>query len=108
MHIIACIEDAVVIEKVLTHLNEKALPIAAPLLPERWAPRAKRAGSTERFETTYSAQVSAPRTRTPRTRAARHRLAGKGSKAGERLSEGGGTKQDFVAIRRKALETARE
>ena len=38
MHIIACIEDAVVIEKILTHLNEKALPIAAPLLPRSRAP----------------------------------------------------------------------
>jgi hypothetical protein len=36
--VIACIEDAVVIEKILTHLNEKALPIAAPLLPESRAP----------------------------------------------------------------------
>jgi hypothetical protein len=38
MHIIACIEDPVVIEKILTHLNEKALPIQAPLLPESRAP----------------------------------------------------------------------
>ena len=36
--VIACIEDAVVIEKILTHLNEKALPIQAPLLPESRAP----------------------------------------------------------------------
>ncbi len=35
---IACIEDPVVIEKILTHLNEKALPIAASLLPESRAP----------------------------------------------------------------------
>ena len=56
--VIACIEDAVVIEKILTHLNEKALPIQAQLLPESRAPRAKRAGSTERFETTHSAQVA--------------------------------------------------
>jgi hypothetical protein len=38
MHIIACIEDPVAIEKILTHLNEKALPIQAPLLPESRAP----------------------------------------------------------------------
>ncbi len=36
--VIACIEDPAVIEKILTHLNEKALPIAAPLLPESRAP----------------------------------------------------------------------
>ena len=36
--VIACIEDPVVIEKILTHLNEKALPIQAPLLPESRAP----------------------------------------------------------------------
>jgi hypothetical protein len=60
MHIIACMEDPVVIEKILTHLNEKALPIATPLLPESRAPRAKRAGSTERKETTLSTRVAAP------------------------------------------------
>jgi hypothetical protein len=36
--VIACIEDPVVIEKILTHLNERALPIQAPLLPESRAP----------------------------------------------------------------------
>jgi len=64
-----CIEDPVVIEKILTHRNERALPIAAPLLPESQAPRAKRVGSTERKETIHSAQVAAPQ-----TRAAGHRL----------------------------------
>ncbi len=38
MHIIACIEDPVVIEKILTHRNEKALPIEAPPLPRSRAP----------------------------------------------------------------------
>ena len=36
--VIACIEDPVVIEKILTHLNEKALPIEAPPLPKSRAP----------------------------------------------------------------------
>ena len=36
--VIACIEDPVVIDKILTHLNEKALPIKAPSLPESRAP----------------------------------------------------------------------
>jgi hypothetical protein len=41
MHIIACMEDPVVIEKILTHRNEKALPIEAPLLPRsRASPQA--------------------------------------------------------------------
>jgi hypothetical protein len=37
--VIACIEDPVVIEKLLTHLNEKTLPIEAPPLPASRAPR---------------------------------------------------------------------
>jgi hypothetical protein len=36
--VIACIEDPVVIEKILTHLTEKALPIEALPLPESRAP----------------------------------------------------------------------
>ncbi|MFB3082356.1 MAG: hypothetical protein ACE1Z4_02710 [Gammaproteobacteria bacterium] len=36
--VIACSEDSVVIEKILTHLNEQALPITAPPLPESRAP----------------------------------------------------------------------
>jgi hypothetical protein len=36
--VIACIEDPVVIEKILTHLNEKAASAATGLLPERRAP----------------------------------------------------------------------
>ena len=36
--VIACIEDPVVIEKILTHLNEKALPLQAPPLPNSRAP----------------------------------------------------------------------
>jgi hypothetical protein len=59
MHIIACIEDPVAIEKILTHLNEKALPIAPHCCPKA-GHRRKRAGSTEREETTQSAQVAAP------------------------------------------------
>ena len=31
---IACIEDPVIIEKILTHLNEKAAPAETGLLPE--------------------------------------------------------------------------
>jgi hypothetical protein len=29
--VIACIEDPAVIDKILTHLNEKTLPVQAPL-----------------------------------------------------------------------------
>jgi hypothetical protein len=36
--VIACIEDPVVIEKILTHLNEKAASAATGLLPESRAP----------------------------------------------------------------------
>jgi hypothetical protein len=36
--VIACIEDPVVIEKILTHLNEKATSAATGLLPESQAP----------------------------------------------------------------------
>jgi hypothetical protein len=36
--VIACIEDPVVIEKILAHLNEKALPLQAPPLPKSRAP----------------------------------------------------------------------
>jgi hypothetical protein len=36
--VVACTEDSVVIEMMLTHLNEKTLPIEAPSLPESWAP----------------------------------------------------------------------
>jgi len=36
--VIACIEDSVVIEKILTHLNEKTLPLEASQLPESRAP----------------------------------------------------------------------
>ena len=36
--VIACIEDPVVIEKILAHLNEKALPVQAPPLPKSRAP----------------------------------------------------------------------
>jgi hypothetical protein len=38
MHIMACIEDPLVIEKILTHRNENVPPIEAPLLPESRAP----------------------------------------------------------------------
>ncbi len=38
MHIIACIEDPVVIEKILIHLNEKAPYSQATPLPESRAP----------------------------------------------------------------------
>ncbi len=38
VQVIASIEDPVVIEKLLTHLNEKALPIEAPPLPKSRAP----------------------------------------------------------------------
>jgi hypothetical protein len=34
VNVIACIEDPVVIEKILTHLNEKAASTATGLLPE--------------------------------------------------------------------------
>ena len=36
--VIACIEDPVVIEKILTHLNEKAASARTGLLPESGAP----------------------------------------------------------------------
>jgi hypothetical protein len=36
--VIACIEDSAVIEKILAHLNEKALPVQAPPLPKCRAP----------------------------------------------------------------------
>jgi hypothetical protein len=36
--VIACIEDPVVIEKILTHLNEKAASAGAGLLPASQAP----------------------------------------------------------------------
>jgi hypothetical protein len=36
--VIACIEDPVVIDKILTQLNEKALPVQAPPLPKCRAP----------------------------------------------------------------------
>ncbi len=36
--VIACIEDPVVIEKILAHLNEKALPVQTPPLPKSRAP----------------------------------------------------------------------
>jgi hypothetical protein len=36
--VIACIEDSAVIEKILAHLNEKALPVQAPPLPQSRAP----------------------------------------------------------------------
>lgn len=38
MHIIACIEDPVVIEKIITHRNKKAALAGAGLLPEGLAP----------------------------------------------------------------------
>jgi hypothetical protein len=38
VNVIASIEDPVIIEKILTHLNEKALPIEAPPLPKSRAP----------------------------------------------------------------------
>jgi len=38
VNVIASIEDPVVIEKILTHLNENVPPIEAPLLPESRAP----------------------------------------------------------------------
>jgi len=38
MHVIACIEDSAVIEKILAHLNEKVLPVQASLLPKSRAP----------------------------------------------------------------------
>ena len=40
MKVIACIEDPVVIEKILTHLNEKATAAETGLLPESRAPPA--------------------------------------------------------------------
>ncbi len=60
----------------------------------------KRAGSTERKETTHSTQVAAPK-----TRAAGHRLAcgqelaGKGRKAGKYSNERGRNQQNFVTAR---------
>ncbi|MDA9983171.1 hypothetical protein N9H39_10710 [Gammaproteobacteria bacterium] len=36
--VIACIEDPVVIDKILAHLNVKALPVQAPPLPKCRAP----------------------------------------------------------------------
>ena len=36
--VIACIEDPVVIKKILAHLKEKAAPVSAGLLPESRAP----------------------------------------------------------------------
>jgi hypothetical protein len=36
--VMACIEDPVVIEKILTHLNEKAASATTGLLPESRAP----------------------------------------------------------------------
>ncbi|MDA9982960.1 hypothetical protein N9H39_09595 [Gammaproteobacteria bacterium] len=36
--VITCIENPVVIEKMLAHLNEKALPLQAPPLPKSRAP----------------------------------------------------------------------
>jgi hypothetical protein len=36
--VIACIEDPVVIDKILTHLREKETPDPAGLLPESRAP----------------------------------------------------------------------
>ena len=38
VHVIACIEDPVVIEKIATHLNEKAASAGTGLLPEGRAP----------------------------------------------------------------------
>jgi len=38
MHVIACIEDLVVIKKILAHLKEKATPEPTNLLPEDRAP----------------------------------------------------------------------
>jgi hypothetical protein len=38
LKLIACIEDPVVIDKILTHLNEKATLATTPLLPESRAP----------------------------------------------------------------------
>jgi hypothetical protein len=35
--VIACIEDPVVIEKILTHLNEQVALAATALLPEKFA-----------------------------------------------------------------------
>jgi len=36
--VIACIEDPAIIDKILSHLNEKALPLQAPPLPKCRAP----------------------------------------------------------------------
>ena len=38
--VIACIEDPAIIDKILTHLNEKAPPVKAPPLPKCRAPAA--------------------------------------------------------------------
>ena len=38
--VIACIEDPVIIDKILTHLNEKAPPVEAPLPKSRAPPLA--------------------------------------------------------------------
>ena len=38
MHVIACIEDPVVIKKILTHLDEKVASARTGLLPESRAP----------------------------------------------------------------------
>jgi hypothetical protein len=38
VNVIASIEDPLVIEKMLTHLNENVPPIEVPLLPESRAP----------------------------------------------------------------------
>jgi hypothetical protein len=35
--IIACVEELVIIEKILTHQNEKVVPVQGPTLPNSWA-----------------------------------------------------------------------
>jgi hypothetical protein len=61
--VIACIEDPVVIEKILTHLNGKATSAATGLLPEKFAGERSPAssgfakvGRIEQFQT-YESKV---------------------------------------------------
>jgi hypothetical protein len=55
--VIACIEDPVVIEKILTHLNEKAASAATGLLPE--TPSVSGLGRLILKETHSSTQMAA-------------------------------------------------
>jgi hypothetical protein len=67
--VIICIEDPVVIEKILTHLNERSLTIEAPRCRKAGYCR-KRAYTTEAKKSNYSTQVAATQ-----PQAAGHQLA---------------------------------